>query len=452
MVIKTSDGTVITPQQEGETSNETETLDVRFPPSNAKKVVDEGLKTLGISDGIKGVVDLETAKVWASEGDGSEALTNLKRKVDKTVKDKNKALDKFKKSEEAVADLSQKLQDMKMDNTLSFLKAQTVKADKADSIPSGKVVLEKISSIFGWTGLTELEDIEVPRWKWDGVHPDVPEVDPNYIFRKEEVSRVIYSILTNSRMYLHGHTGTGKTTLLEQVAAKLNWPFLVINFDSEITRMDLIGRDTLTTDSKGKTVSSFVDGILPRAMSGPYIACFDEIDFVRPDVAYVMQRALEGNYLRITEDGGRIVSPDPMFRMFATGNTVGQGDEHGMYQGARPQSLALLDRFTVWMEVNYINEEQKTKLIKDKFPTLTRQTISKIVQYSEEHISAFLSANVLQPLSPRGILSISAATDYYTATGVSSTDAINKAIRQTVIDRASSDDKVTLSELLQRVV
>ena len=135
-----------------------------------------------------------------------------------------------------------------------------------------------------------------------------------------------------------------------------------INFDSEISRFDLIGRDILISED-GKTVSKFVDGLLPQFMSTPTIACFDEIDFVRPDVAYVMQSALEGNGLVITEDGGRIVRPHSHFRMFATGNTQGQGDEKGMYQGARPQSLALLDRFTVWAKIDYLDAKQRRNLV-----------------------------------------------------------------------------------------
>ena len=112
-------------------------------------------------------------------------------------------------------------------------------------------------------------------------------IDPNYIFRPEELMKVLYALITNQRAYLYGDTGTGKTTLIEQVAARLKWMFGRINFDSEISRFDLIGRDILISED-GKTVSKFVDGLLPQFMSTPTIACFDEIDFVRPDVAYVL--------------------------------------------------------------------------------------------------------------------------------------------------------------------
>ena len=309
--------------------------------------------------------------------------------------------------------------------------------EASGEIPEGKLVFKKASDIF--PDIELLHDFDkIPFWEWDGVHPDVPKVDENYIFRPDLLSKVLYALVTNQRMYLQGHTGSGKTTLVEQVAAALNYPFLRINFDSEITRMDLIGRDVLK-DSE----SHFVDGMLPKAMSGAYITCFDEIDFVRPDIAYVMQAALEGNGLRITEDGDRLVQPDPMFRMFGTGNTVGQGDEEGMYQGARPQSLAFLDRFTVWATVEYLSPNQREKLIERIVPALKEEDRKKIVQYTNEHLELFTSAKVLQPISPRGMLAVAKAACIF---------PLEEALRMTVLDRASSDDKSALGGIIDRVV
>lgn len=310
------------------------------------------------------------------------------------------------------------------------------------TIPSGRMVTKKMSELF--PGVKMKTDFEVPSWEWDGDHPDVPRKDEHYIFRPEQLTRVIYAILTNQRAYLQGHTGSGKTTLIEQVAAHLNWPFVRINFDSEITRMDLIGRDTLTVNEDGTVSSKFVDGILPRVMSGAYIACFDEIDFVRPDVAYVMQAALEGNGLRITEDGDRLVRPNEMFRMFATGNTVGQGDEHGMYQGARPQSIALLDRFTIWAKVEYLSSDERKSLIERHFPGMDADSVKQLNQYTNEHLEAFTTAKVIQPISPRGILAVARA---YTILG-----DMSQALHMTVLDRASEDDRATLKGIIDRVV
>jgi|VirMetMinimDraft_7_1064189.scaffolds.fasta_scaffold01593_6 cobaltochelatase CobS len=325
-------------------------------------------------------------------------------------------------------------------STQTAMTTKPVKVKGDGTIPSGTFAMHSASKMFN---VKLANDFEVPVWEWEGEHPLVPDVDENYIFRPEELSRVLYAIITNSRAYLQGHTGSGKTTLIEQVAAVLKWPFVRINFDSEISRMDLIGRDTLTTDKDGKTISKFVDGILPNAMSAPVIACFDEIDFCRSDVAYVMQSALEGNGLRITEDGDRLVEPNPMFRMFATGNTVGQGDEDGMYQGARAQSLAFLDRFTVWLKINYLDEGQRSTLLTNHFPALDPKVKKAILQYVTEHLDAFERGKITQPISPRGMLAVARSSLIL---------GLDSALKQTVLDRANKDDYATLKGVIDRVV
>lgn len=322
------------------------------------------------------------------------------------------------------------------------------------TIPAGKMELANAATLFGIEGSSAaLFDFEVPKWSWDGDHPHVPMRDVDYIFRPEELLRCLFAIMTNQRAYLYGHTGTGKTTLVEQIAAVLMWPFMRVNFDSEITRMDLIGRDVLTTED-GVTVSQFAEGILPQAMSGPYLLCCDEIDFVRPDVAYVMQRALEGNGLLLTEDGGRLIKPDPMFRMFATGNTQGQGDEHGMYAGARPQSLALLDRFTVWSQVDYLSANERSKLIKRKVPSLDDAHHKVITQYVDEHLAAFKSAKIMQPMSPRGMIALASAVSVFASmtSGKESQQALKRAFDTVILDRASSTDRAVMSGIVDRVM
>lgn len=319
-------------------------------------------------------------------------------------------------------------------------------------IPSGKVTVAKAYDVFGLKRGKNAFNFDVPVWEWDGNHPHVPEIDVDYVFRPFELMRVLYALISNQRAYLHGHTGSGKTTLIAQIAARLYWPFIRVNFDSEITRMDLVGRDVLTNDG-GVTTSRFVDGILPQMMSGPYIGCFDELDFVRPDVAYVMQRAFEGNGLLLTEDGGRMVKPNKMFRAFATGNTVGQGDELGMYQGARPQSLALLDRFTVWIQVDYMSADDRRKLISARCPFLSDTICQRIDQYVGEHIEAFTNAKVLQPISPRSFLALGNAIATFTAFFPSSKEnlAIQQALETTILDRATAQDRVVLKGIADRV-
>lgn len=308
------------------------------------------------------------------------------------------------------------------------------------TIPEGEVKWVPASEVFD----TKLSvDFSIPVWTWEGVHPLVPQEDEHYIFRAEELEACLYAIISNQRSYFHGHTGTGKTTLIEQVAARLNYPFVRINFDSEISRMDLIGRDILRTED-GHSVSEFIDGILPKAMSTPCLMCCDEIDFVRPDVAYVLQSALEGNGLRITEDGDRFVTPHSMFRMFATGNTVGQGDEDGLYQGARPQSSALLDRFTIWRNVDYLSEKDREALVSRHVPSLSSKDTKELMGYITDHIAAFTETKVMQPISPRGMLAIAKATVVF--------GDLRKALTMCVLDRASKDDRATLLGIVDRFV
>lgn len=316
-------------------------------------------------------------------------------------------------------------------------------------IPKGKTTMRKAYEVFGMAK-RKILDFNVPVWEWEHDHPHVPRIDESYVFRPKELVGILQAILTNQRCYLHGHSGTGKTTNIEQVCARLFWPVMRLNFDSEITRMDIIGRDTLVQEG-GTTISKFVDGILPTAMSGPYTLICDEIDFVRPDVAYVMQRAFEGNGLVVTEDGGRVVTPHKGFRMFATGNTVGQGDEYGMYQGARPQSMAMLDRFTMWLKVEYMAAEDRAKLITAKFPALDSGVVAKINKYVTEHIEAFTTSKVLQPITPRGFLSL--AQNYSSAEPLYArqADAMEFAFASTVLDRCTVQDRAVLNDIYQRV-
>ena len=338
-------------------------------------------------------------------------------------------------------------------STSLAIPAVEVEANSDGTIPRGTVKIIKAYEAFNITRAgRDAFDFDVPVWNWDSAHPHVPAVDADYIFRPFDLLRCLYAIVTSQRAYLHGHTGSGKSTLVEQIAARLYWPYMRVNFDSEITRMDLIGRDVLINEG-GVTTSKFADGILPQMMAGPYIGCFDEMDFVRPDVAYVMQRALEGGGLMLTEDGGRIVKPHRMFRIFATGNTVGQGDEFGMYQGARPQSLAMLDRFTVWVKVEYLNSTERKKLLKARVASLNEEMLNGVNKYVTEHLEAFLSSKVLQPISPRGMIALSQSLVTFTAWMGESRkkEAIAQAFNTTILDRATAQDRVVLKGIVDRV-
>ena len=240
--------------------------------------------------------------------------------------------------------------------------------------------------------------------------------------------------------------------MIEQVCARLGYPLRRVNFDSEITRLDLIGRDVLTQEN-GTTVSRFEDGILPQAMQEPCVLLCDEMDFVRPDVAYVAQRVLEADGgLMLTEDAGRVVNPHALFRIFATANTKGQGDEFGMYSGARVQSMAFLERFTSWIKVDYMPSEDRAKLMRAKVGGgLTDTVFNTINQYVTEHIEAFTGSQVMQPISPRGYLELASATSFLRGSYQSEEQALREAFGMVILDRATEQDKVVLEGIAQRV-
>jgi cobaltochelatase CobS len=354
---------------------------------------------------------------------------------------------------DTINESTKKIADAQTKAKMSAIPMTSSVASSDGTIPSGKIKgLLKAKDVFELKGVgSSVFDFDVPVWEWDAPHPHVLPIDKDYIFRPESLLIVLTSLMENSKCWVHGHTGSGKTTLIEQVSARMHWPFMRVNFDSEISRMDLIGRDVLTNEG-GTTTSKFVDGILPQMMQSPCIGCFDELDFVRPDVAYVMQRAFEGNGLLLTEDGGRLVEPNPFFRMFATANTVGQGDEFGMYQGARPQSMALLDRFTRWVDVPYMSPVQREQLLKTKFPEMPKVIMDKVNKYITEHIEAFTTAKVLQPISPRGYLALCQSIMTFTSLMTSEKKAIEQAFDATILNRSSAQDRAVLKGIINRVI
>ncbi|CAK9091016.1 Aerobic cobaltochelatase subunit CobS (Hydrogenobyrinic acid a [Durusdinium trenchii] len=338
--------------------------------------------------------------------------------------------------------------------------AGTMTAAKPASgdIPDGKVKMVKVLDIFApKSGRTSKEmreylDFEIPFFEWEAEHPFVPGIDEEYIFDTKILARVLYGLQSGSNVYLHGHTGSGKTTFVEQVAARLNWPLMRVNFDSEIGRLELIGRETLTTDpGTGSTISKFIDGVFPQALEMGAIMIFDEFDYIRPDAAIIAQRLLEGKGLLIAEDGGRNVTPAASFRIIACCNTRGQGDEFGCYPGARPQPASTLDRFPIFAEIPYLSEKREASLITSKVPACDADTARKFAKVATEIRKAFVNAEILQTVSPRGLLS--AASQYAFFSGsIPEKEAIAMAIDSALLGKATSNDHVTIKEICQRTL
>jgi len=326
----------------------------------------------------------------------------------------------------------------------------TFNLEASDDIPEGKMVQRIASDVFDIRRGKKAFDFEIPFFEWEEPHPHVPAIDEGYIFRPMPLLNLLLSLVNNDKAYLVGHTGTGKTTLVEQILARMNYPMIRVNFDSEITRMDLIGRDVLVNE-EGNTVSKFVDGVLPTALSGPYVLVCDEIDRIRAEVSYVFHRMLENNGLLLTEDGGRLVRPHPMHRLVANANTVGQGDDYGMYQGARPQSQAFLDRFTKWINVDYLKPKDEKKLLLNSCPALPEKYADSIIRYAKEHREAFVNAEVLQPLSPRGVVALGETLVHFLTLLPDESKASSEALETVVLNRASPQDRAVLKGLVNRV-
>jgi len=323
-------------------------------------------------------------------------------------------------------------------------------AIKADGeIPKGKSKTVEVKKVFsnlrkGFDGLS------LPMFDWDSDHPHVPEIDSDYSFDQSALRRLLRALLMNKPIYLHGHTGSGKTTLVEQVAARLNWPVHRLNLHGEITQMDLLGREVLRNNS-GVTVSEYVEGPVPTAMKGPNILLLDEVDYIRANVSYALQRALEGKGLMLTEDGGRIITPHPLFRFVGTGNTQMKGDEYGMYREARIQSSAFINRWSNWVHVDYMGKAARRKLIKAKVPNFAENLIEKLVQYTQEHAKAFTSAEIIQPLSPRDYLETAEAQVCFVVMGLNENDALKEALQATIIDAAVPQDAQVLRGIVKNV-
>ncbi len=289
-------------------------------------------------------------------------------------------------------------------------------------------------------------ELRIPCIDWgDAVHPDVPEIDEKFLFHPDTLAPALYGMTYNKPTMVYGHTGTGKSSFVNQIGARTKFPTYRLNLDSEITRLDLIGRDTLI-EQDGITVSKFVDGILPRVMGKACIIQCDEVDFARPDVLYALQPVLEeGGTLRVTEDGGRMVHRHEWCNIFATANTRGQGDEYGMYQGARVQSQAFLDRFQMWIEMPYLTFHQEAQLIREKVPGVSPITVDALVRIANNIREAFMDGRILTTVSPRGLCT---AAHFMQVTGETGTQC-KTALKYAVVNKASDVDVMQINEFVE---
>jgi len=235
----------------------------------------------------------------------------------------------------------------------------------------------------------------------------VPEIDLSYRFDPETTLSILAGFANNRRVLVQGYHGTGKSTHIEQVAARLNWPCVRINLDSHISRIDLIGKDAIVL-KEGKQITQFQDGILPWAYSNPVALVFDEYDAGRPDVMFVIQRILETEGKLTLLDQSRVIKPNKFFRLFATANTVGLGDTSGLYHGTQQINQGQMDRWNIVTTLNYLSNNEEENIILSKIKKLNNKNgkdiIKSMVATADLSRSGFMNGDISTVMSPRTVL------------------------------------------------
>jgi cobaltochelatase CobS len=273
----------------------------------------------------------------------------------------------------------------------------------------------------------------------------VPELDPAYRFDPETTKALLAGFEYNRRVLIQGYHGTGKSSHLEQVAARLNWPMIRINLDGHVSRIDLIGKDAIVLEG-GKQITKFREGFLPWAMQHGAAVVFDEYDAGRPDVMFVIQRLLEsGGKLTLT-DQNRVITPHPAFRLFATANTVGLGDATGLYHGTNPINQGQMDRWNMVVQLNYLPAAEEEKIILAKMPEMDskegRLMVKNMVALAGLTREGFAAGDVSIVMSPRTVLSWA---ENYQIFG-----SAEKAFRYAFLNKCDQTEQAVIAEYYQR--
>ena len=243
--------------------------------------------------------------------------------------------------------------------------------------------------------------LQVPAFSTRDEH--VPEVDNAYRFNADVTLALLAGFTRNRRVMVQGLHGTGKSTHIEQVAARLNWPCVRVNLDGHISRLDLVGRDAVVLRD-GKQVTEFQEGIVPWALQRPVALIFDEYDAGRPDVMFVIQRILEREGKFTLTDQNRVISPHPSFRLFATANTVGLGNLNGLYHGSQKLNHAQIDRWNIVATLNYLPAEEEIAIVLARAPAVHRERVRAMVAVADLTRKGFAAGDVSTLMSPRTVI------------------------------------------------
>jgi cobaltochelatase CobS len=286
-------------------------------------------------------------------------------------------------------------------------------------------------------------NLEVPAYSEPEAH--VPDTDADYVFDRETTLAILAGFAHNRRVLISGYHGTGKSTHIEQVAARLNWPCVRVNLDSHISRVDLVGKDAIVLQ-EGRQVTEFRDGILPWALQRNVALVFDEYDAGRPDVMFVIQRVLEVSGRLTLLDQNKVIRPHPAFRLFATANTVGLGDTTGLYHGTQQINQGQMDRWSIVTTLNYLPHDKEVEIVASKAHAYRtpegKDTISKMVRVADLTRQAFINGDLSTVMSPRTVITWAENAQIFGDIGF--------ALRVTFINKCDELERPIVAEFYQR--
>ncbi len=287
-------------------------------------------------------------------------------------------------------------------------------------------------------------ELKVPAFSVADEH--VPEVDSDYLFDRMTTLAILAGFAYNRRVMVSGYHGTGKSTHIEQVAARLNWPCVRVNLDSHVSRIDLVGKDAIVLRD-GKQVTEFRDGILPWAFQHNVALCFDEYDAGRPDVMFVIQRVLEVSGRLTLLDQNRVISPHPAFRLFATANTIGLGDTSGLYHGTQQINQGQMDRWSIVTTLNYLPHDKEVDIVLAKVKQFQKDkegvdAIGKMVRVADLTRNAFMGGDLSTVMSPRTVITWAENATIFGDIGF--------AFRLTFLNKCDELERPLVAEFYQR--
>jgi cobaltochelatase CobS len=288
-------------------------------------------------------------------------------------------------------------------------------------------------------------DMQVPAFSQPSEH--VPDIDEAYRFDHDTTIAILAGFTYNRRVIIQGYHGTGKSTHIEQVAARLNWPCIRVNLDSHISRIDLIGKDAIVLKG-GKQVTEYREGLLPWALQNPTALVFDEYDAGRPDVMFVIQRVLEVEGKLTLLDQNRVIRPHPAFRLFATANTVGLGDTTGLYHGTQQINQGQMDRWNIVAVLNYLPHGDEVNIVLAKTPDYDnddgRRTVGAMVALADLTRAGFIAGDISTVMSPRTVITWAENARIFNDVGF--------AFRVTFLNKCDEIERPIVAEYYQRAM